>query len=189
MKNPKVLEDCGDFGMRFAERYFSVCRDAVKSVAPNIMYLGVRFHGHIDKEVVRLASKYCDVISYNIYDNPPHGRVNQYNELDLPIMSTEWGIDSDPQQTPFRGKDKNVQTPQQRAQMIVKYLESAIRHPNMVGAHFFQYRDQPISGRPDGEAVLRGFVNITDTPNFELIQTNRRIADRLYQMRAGSGSQ
>lgn len=186
MKNEKVLKDCGDFGMMFAERYFSVCRDAVKSVAPNIMYLGPRFHGHIDKEVVRLAGRYCDVISYNIYDNPPHGRVNQYRDLDLPIMSTEWGIGSDPQQTPFRGDNLKVPTPAERAREMARYIEVAIRHPNMVGAHFFQYRDQPLSGRPDGEATLRGFVNITDTPNFELIQANRRVAYNLYETRANA---
>jgi hypothetical protein len=182
MKNERVVGDCGDFGMMFAERYFSVCKDAVKQVAPNNLYLGSRFHGHIDKAVVALAGKYVDVVSYNIYDNPPDGRVNQYNDLDLPIMSTEWGVGSDPTQTPFRGQDMNVD-PAARARQITQYAEHAIRHPNMVGAHFFQYRDQPIAGRPDGEATLRGFVNIVDTPNFELVQTNRRIGEKLYEMR------
>ncbi|HYO08666.1 MAG TPA: beta-galactosidase [Tepidisphaeraceae bacterium] len=185
LKNPKVDADCGDFGMMFAERYFSACRDAVKRVAPNNLYLGPRFHGHVDPEVVGLAAKYCDVISYNIYDNPPDGRVNQYRRLDVPIMSTEWGIESDPQQTPFRGKEKPL-TPAERAGVMARYAEHAIRHPSMVGAHFFQYRDQPISGRPDGEAVLRGFVNIADTPNFELIQANRRVAYEMYRTRAAA---
>lgn len=183
MRNEKVLADCGDFGMVFAERYFSVVREVVKSVAPNNMYLGCRFHGHIDPELVRLASRYCDVISYNIYDNPPDRRVNQYRQLDVPILSSEWGIGSDPQQTPFRGEKLEID-PQERAEEMTRYAEAAIRHPLMVGAHFFQYRDQPTSGRPDGEAVLRGFVNITDTPNFNLIQANRRVAYDLYKKRA-----
>jgi autotransporter-associated beta strand protein len=179
-----LLRDCGDFGMQFAERYFSVCRAAVKSVAPDNLYLGCRFNGHIDPELLRLASRYCDVISYNIYDNPPDGRVNQYRQIDAPVLASEWGIESDPQQTPFRGKEKPM-TPSQRADVMVNYLNHALRLPNLVGAHFFQYRDQPISGRPDGEAVLRGFVNIADTPNFELIQANRRVAFRLYETRTG----
>jgi hypothetical protein len=184
MKNETVLADCGDYGMMFAERYFSVVRDAVKKVAPNNLYLGVRFHGHIDKEVVRLAGKYADLISYNIYDNPPTGRVNQYKELDLPIMSTEWGVGSDLQQTPFRGDSTEPTRPERRVEEMVRYAEQAIRHPHMVGAHFFQYRDQPLSGRPDGEATLRGFVNIADTPNFELVQANRRLGYDLYRTRA-----
>lgn len=183
MKNEKVLADCGDFGMAFAERYFAIVRDAVKSVAPNIMYLGPRFHGHIDPQLVKLAARYCDVISYNIYDNPPDGRVNQYRALDAPILSSEWGIESDPLQTPFRG-DKPETDPRARAGKMTRYAQNAFAHPLMVGAHFFQYRDQPISGRPDGEAVLRGFVNITDTPNFDLVQANRRVAYELYRKRS-----
>ena len=182
-----ILSDAGDFGMMFAEKYFRTCRDAVKNVAPNHMYLGSRFHGHIDKSVVELASKYADVISYNIYDNPPDGRVNQYASLDVPIMATEWGIDSDPQQTPFRGESLKVLTPAERAKEMQGYLERAIRHPNLVGAHFFQFRDQPLSGRSDGEATLRGFVNVADTPNFELVRASREVNYDLYQKRASAG--
>lgn len=182
-ENVGLLTDCGDFGMAFCDRYFSICRDAVKKVAPNTLFLGSRFYGHTDAAVVALAGKYWDVISYNLYDNPPNGRVNQYNSLDLPIMSTEWGVGSDPTQTPFRG-DKLDVDPTERSRLIEQYMRVAIRHPNIIGAHFFQYRDQPLSGRPDGEATLRGFVNIVDTPNFELVQTNRRIGYSLYETRA-----
>ncbi|MFA0751632.1 MAG: hypothetical protein SLRJCFUN_002035, partial [Candidatus Fervidibacter sp.] len=52
--------------------------------------------------------------------------------------------------------------------------------------HFFQFRDQPLTGRPDGEAVLRGFVNVTDTPHFDLVQVNRRVAYDLYRKRFGT---
>ena len=184
MKNPALLADCGDFGMMFAERYFTVCRSAVKAVAPNNLYLGSRFFGHTDPELVKMASKYCDVISYNIYDNPPDSRVHEYSKLDVPILSSEWGIDSDPLQTPFRDADLKAQTPADRADSMTGYIEHALKLPNVIGAHFFQYRDQPLSGRPDGEASLRGLVNVADTPNFELIQANRSIADHMYQIRA-----
>jgi hypothetical protein len=181
--NQPFTTDCGDFGMMFCERYFTVCRDAVKKVAPNNMFLGTRFYGHTDPAVVALAGKYWDLISYNIYDNPPTSRVNTYNSLDLPILATEWGVGSDVLQTPFRDAKLTAPTPHERAELIAGYLDAAIHHPNMVGAHFFQFRDQPLSGRPDGEATLRGYVNVADTPNFELIQTNRKFADSMYQTR------
>jgi hypothetical protein len=66
------------------------------------------------------------------------------------------------------------------------YLERAFRHPLLVGAHFFQYRDQAITGRSDGEAVLRGFVNTTDTPHFDLVNANRKAAYDLYRKRMAS---
>ncbi len=188
MNNEQVVRDCGNFGMIFAERYFSTVRRIVKSVAPRNLYLGCRFHGHIDAPLVQLAWEYCDVISYNIYDNPPDRRVNQYRYLDIPILSGEWGINSDPQQTPFRSKRGLSPDPRQRSQDMERYFDVAIRHPMIVGAHFFQLRDQPLTGRPDGEAVLRGFVNVTDTPHFDIIQTNRRIAYDLYSKRTGRNS-
>ncbi len=183
---PQVIEDCGDFGMQFAEYYFSTVREEVKRVAPDNMYLGVRFHGHIDPAVVELCGRYADVVSYNIYDNPPQGRLNQYLHLDLPIISGEWGIRSNPLQTPFRGDDPISPNPRERADSFARYLEAGFRHPLLVGAHFFQFRDQPISGRPDGEAIPRGLVNITDTPHFDLISTNRRLAYDLYERRYNS---
>jgi hypothetical protein len=181
----RVVEDCGDFGMKFAERYFSIVRDEVKRIAPENMYLGVRFHGHIDAAVVELCGKYADVVSYNVYDNPPIGRLNQYLRLDLPIICGEWGTRSNPLQTPFRGDELTID-PQRRSQEVARYLEAGLRHPLLVGAHFFQYRDQPLTGRPDGEAVLRGFVNITDTPHFDIIQTSRRVGYRMYERRFGA---
>lgn len=185
MKNPKVLEDCGDFGMQWTERYFSTVRRIVKDVAPNNLYLGVRFHGHVDASVLALSYKYTDVISYNIYDNPPDGRVNNYRSIDAPFLCGEWGIGSDPQQTPFRG-EKPVQDLELRQKDLIRYVEHAVRNPKMVGAHFFQYRDQPLTGRPDGEGTLRGFVNIVDTPNFNLVQSNRRVAYDMYTKRAAA---
>lgn len=180
-----VLADCGDFGMAFAEYYFAAVRDEVKRVAPDNLYLGVRFHGHIDAALVALCAKYADVVSYNIYDIPPTGRLNQYNAVDRPILVGEWGIRSNPLQTPFRGERPLSPDPAERAESYARYLSAGLRHPLMVGAHFFQFRDQPMSGRPDGEAIPRGLVNLTDTPHFDLVQTNRRLAYRLYEQRAG----
>ncbi len=185
-KNPGLEADCGNFGEKFADKYFSTCRRLVKSVAPNHMYLGARLNGHIDPSLIWLQTKYCDVISYNMYDQTPDGRMKQYEKIDFPFMITEWGIDNDPRQSPFRASGVQVAIGRkgERRDLMVQFAEAAIVHPKLVGAHFFQYRDQPISGRSDGEALLRGFLNVADTPNFELIQANRKVAYDLYKKRA-----
>lgn len=184
-KEPAFNTDCGDFGLKFAERYFSTVHDAVKRVAPNNLYLGCRFHGHIDGALVAVAAKYCDVISYNIYGDDPSGRLNQYrNVVDKPFIVGEFGVTSDLGQMPWRGQI-DTQEPSERLKPMENYLNHAFRHPSLVGAHFFQFRDQPLSGRGDGEATLRGFVNTADTPHFDLVQLNRRLAYNLYPIRAG----
>lgn len=179
----QVARDCGEFGLKFCERYFSIVREEVKRVAPNNLYLGCRFHGHIDLDLIKIAARYCDVISYNVYDREPGARLDRYlGVIDKPFIVGEFGVDSDPRQTPFRGEQLSVD-PQDRPRELTFYVERAFRHPLMVGAHFFQYRDQPVTGRGDGEAVLRGFVNAADTPHFELVQANRRVAYQLYEKR------
>jgi hypothetical protein len=182
----EVARDCGEFGLEFCETYFSTVRDEVKRVAPDNLYLGCRFHGHIDLDLIEIAARYCDVISYNVYDRDPGARLNRYlGVIDKPFIVGEFGVGSDPRQTPFRGDQLSVD-PDERPRALTSYLEKAFRHPLMVGAHFFQYRDQPITGRPDGEAVLRGFINTADTPHLDLVQANRRTAYHLYTKRTAS---
>jgi hypothetical protein len=186
--NPNLQTDCEAFGEKFATKYFSTCRDLVKAVAPKHLYLGARLNGHIDPSCIQLQTKYCDVISYNMYDASPAPRMSKYADIDFPFMITEWGIDNDPRQSPFRAEKVEVAIGRKgdRVDLLAKFAEDAIVHPQLVGAHFFQYRDQPLTGRPDGEALLRGFVNATDTPNFELVQANRKIAYDLYRKRAAA---
>lgn len=178
-------EDLGAFGLKFADKYFSTVRDAVKSVAPNNLYLGCRFHGHIDLPLVQLAAKYADVVSYNVYEEPD-GRLNRFiTPVDRPFLVGEFGIGSDPGQTPFRGTVLS-EDPNKRVEQMEKWVRKAAVHPLVVGGHYFQFRDQPITGRGDGEAVLRGFVNTADTPHFELVQANRRLGYNLYPLRGAS---
>lgn len=184
LKTPAVENDCGEFGLQFAEHYFSTVRRRVKEVAPNNLYLGVRFHGHIDTALVQICAKYADVISWNVYESDPGARLNRFiGVVDKPFLSGEFGIDSDPLQTPFRGDAPN-DDPNRRIRSMESYVRKAFVHPLMVGAHYFQFRDQPLSGRPDGEAVLRGFMNLADTPHFDLVQANRKLGYGLYRMRA-----
>ena len=62
----EAADDLGRFYTRIAEEYFRHCRDAVKAVAPNNLYLGCRF-AWVNDRGARAAADYCDVIGYNLY--------------------------------------------------------------------------------------------------------------------------
>lgn len=182
-ENDAYRKDAGDFGEKFIHKYFATCRDAVQRVAPNNLYLGCRFHGHIDRSIMTIAGQYCDVISYNWYDMP-RSRFDQYlNVVDKPFLVGEFGVTSDLGQTPWRGKIF-TEPDGDRLKSMEAWLNEGLAHPSLVGAHFFQFRDQPVSGRPDGEATLRGFLNVADAPHFDLVQLNRRIAYKMYETRS-----
>jgi hypothetical protein len=57
-----------------------------------------------------------------------------------------------------------------------------------VGAHWFQYSDQPVTGRFDGENYQIGFINICDRPYPEMVSATRKIGATLYTHRL-SGSE
>ena len=64
------------------------------------------------------------------------------------------------------------------------YVERALEHPAIVGTHYFQLYDQPLTGRGDGENYRIGFLDIVDQPYPEMIEASRSIAETLYQRRS-----
>ena len=57
----------------------------------------------------------------------------------------------------------------------------SVENPAIVGTHWFQYGDQAVTGRGDGENYQIGFVDICDTPYAETIDATRAIGERLYE--------
>ena len=67
-----------------------------------------------------------------------------------------------------------MENQQMRAQTYKDYVIGALRHPQFVGCHWFQYRDEPVTGRSwDGENYQVGFVDVADTPYKKLVDAAR----------------
>ena len=63
-------------------------------------------------------------------------------------------------------------------------MEAAIKAPWCIGAHWFQYLDQPYTGRSsDGENYNIGFVSITDTPESNIVNAARDVSREMYPLR------
>ena len=144
----------------------------------NQLYLGCRF-AWVNARAAAAAAKYCDVVSYNIYK----ASVADFHfdgGADVPLMVGEFH---------FGALDRGlfhtglVPTENQavRAQTYRDYVTGALRHPQFVGCHWFQYRDEPVTGRAwDGENYQIGFVDVADTPYRELIDAAREVGNHLY---------
>src|SRR5262249_13158414 len=66
------------------------------------------------------------------------------------------------------------------------FTEKIAQAPYFVGAHYFQYIDEPITGRnPDRENSFNGFVRVTDVPYQEIVQAAKETNWRLYKIHAG----
>jgi hypothetical protein len=65
------------------------------------------------------------------------------------------------------------------------YVENAMADPNIVGAHWFEWIDEPSTGRFDGENYNIGLVDVTDRPYRELVDAARETHRRLADVHAG----
>ena len=68
--------------------------------------------------------------------------------------------------------------------LVGNYVNACLDHLRYVGAHWFQWQDQPLTGRPDGENYSIGLVSITDTPYPELVAAVQKTASTMYQRRS-----
>lgn len=177
-------QDLGAFVRSLADRYFSTVRRVLKEYAPNHLYLGARF-AWAHPAIIQIASEHCDVLSFNIYAQSLDGWYPLLLQLDKPAIVGEFhfgALDSGM----FHTGLVPANSQRHRAQMYRRYLYSVAEHPAFVGCHWFQYADQPTTGRWfDGENYNIGFVSITDTPYPELVATARKVNREVYPRRFG----
>jgi hypothetical protein len=65
------------------------------------------------------------------------------------------------------------------------YTEQLAAVPYVIGSHYFQYRDEPITGRFDSETAYNGFVNVADIASEPLVAAARATNARIYVVHAG----
>jgi len=180
---PGAAMDLRLFYQRLAERYFQLARDAIKAVAPNQLFLGCRFGDRGSTAAEAAAAKFCDVVSLNVYTAGVAGFVSGAG-TDVPLLVGEFHFGALDRGL-FHGGLSPMATQEDRALAYTTYLREALRHPQFVGCHWFQYEDQPLIGRAfDGENFQIGFVDVADTPYRELTDASRKVADQMYQLRA-----
>lgn len=170
--------DLKAFYTKAAETYFRTVRDAIKRVAPNQLYLGCRFAWANDLADLA-AGKYCDVISYNLYLRSVAGFQNPSRDKPLIIGEFHFGALD---RGLFHTGLVPVANQSARASSYKEYVLGALRHPQFVGTHWFQYMDEPTTGRVyDEENYQIGFVDIADTPYPETIEASRSVGAQLYE--------
>ena len=182
----KARKDLEAFYSKIADAYFRAAREILKQSAPNQLYLGCRFAWG-NALAAASAAKFCDVVSYNLYRRSVADF--QFNGgADVPMIIGEFH---------FGALDRGmfhtglVPTANQaaRAQAYSDYVRGALRHPQFVGCHWFQYQDQPTTGRTlDEENYQIGFLDIADTPYRETVAAARDVGYALYSIRTNAAA-
>jgi hypothetical protein len=165
--------------------YLEVINAAVRKHDTNHLNLGIRFGGDPADEILARAKGF-DVFSENIYSYGPSREKldRQYELLQKPILMGEFHIGS-----PERGMASGLVQAKDQAERAVAYryyVEQCASHPAVVGTHWFQWLDQPASGRNDGENYNIGFVDVTDQPYAELVAGAKLTHERLLEVHRGT---
>ncbi|MBX3023974.1 hypothetical protein KF840_03595 [bacterium] len=206
--SPAQIADRRAFDAHVAARFHQVTHDALRALSPDLLILGSRLLIMSTRpEVVAAIAPYVDVLTVNYYeiaaailalapDYPadygiPFSRM--FDDLDAmqriagtPILIGEYS---------YRAADAGLPntlppffptlpTQVERAQALGTYLRRVLARPYLVGAHWFQYMDQPATGRFDGENQNFGLVDINDDPWPEVTDRLRAVTASAAPRRA-----
>ena len=153
---------------------------------PNHLSLGIRF-GHSSvphPDILQICKDFFDVYSFNTYRLMPN--MDYVNEvaakIDLPMIMGEFHFG-----TIDRGMAPGlvqVANQQERAVAFRYFAENAFANPNLIGISWFQFTDQGMLGRGDGERYNIGIVDVTDRP-YPIVEGIRQSAENAYKVHAG----
>ena len=174
-----------DFIDQALERYVKVTSDAVRKHDPNHLNLGMRSGGRPTDAEIRAARSF-DVYSVNIYDyEVKTDRIRRISELTgKPVIIGEFHFG-----TPGRGMAASLVLVRDQAERGVAYryyVENAFAMPEVIGTHWFQWADQPCTGRFDGENYDIGLVDVTDRPYPDLVEALKTTHQQLWSVHAGT---
>jgi hypothetical protein len=165
-------------------RYLTIVNAAVRRADPNHLNLGIRFGGTPPDEVIALARGF-DVYSMNKYRwAPPKDFIDRvYAITKLPILIGEFHFG-----VPERGLAPGlvqVMNQTERGVAYSYYVEHAAELASVVGAHWYQWIDQPATGRRDGENYNIGWIDVTDRPYPELVAAAKATHAKLDDIHSG----
>lgn len=179
--NPELFaeantEDCAALATLIADAYAKMVREELTAYAPHLLYLGCRMNAG-SPEVIKALAKYADVISANIYSYIPE--LKQYGATDKPVLISEFHF-ADVSGNNLGGGLRSAQDAVQQGRLLEEFIAKAVKDPKLVGAHWFQWRDQSAAGRYDGENFNVGLYDVVDGPNTELVRAMAACGRHLY---------
>lgn len=165
-----------------ARQYFTVIRKILREELPNHLYLGCRIAWG-GPAVYRMAAEFCDVVSVNIYAHTPVRDLPD-GACDKPMIIGEFHFGALDRGMFHTGLVPTANQ-EERARWYCDYHDACLMHSRFVGAHWFQWQDQALTGRGDEENYQIGFTTVTDAPYPEMVEAARDVARTMYQKRYG----
>lgn len=178
-----------------ATQYYGMVQAAVRRYDHNHLILGDRYCQYYSLPVLAASRQFIDVASTNLGADWNDGSncrffLDSLHEVTgKPVVISEFYMTA----RENRSGDKNssdgfpvVDTQQERADATSRYLADVSARPYVLGAHWFQYYDEPGNGRGDGENYNMGLVDIHGQPYELMAKAFAEFHPRLPVRPAGS---
>jgi hypothetical protein len=175
------------FIFRTFEIFLQTVRTGMEKYDPNHLNLGIRFGNiaELDEEILNICRKSFDILSFNCYSLLPGKEMmdRALSVTDMPMIIGEYHFG-----TVDRGMAQSlwqVNSEKERGVAYRYYTENAYAHPGLIGTAYFQWNDQDLTGRMDGENYNCGLVDVTDRPYKYQVEAMKETAKRLYGIHSG----
>ena len=190
----------GGNGIRLVDRFMSACAGryyelmykAIHAAHPGALVLGDRLPLYYHQDAILAMGDNVDVISTNYNVDVADGWVAPYFFDGLrklsrkPVLVTEYFFAAAENRSGNRNEtERNVHAKPGHLMTVATQAERTwgagnallrfARFPNVVGAHWFQYCDEPLGGREDGEDYNMGLIDTGNRPYEELTQDFKKL--------------
>jgi hypothetical protein len=178
-------QDLGTFSPHMVDAYVRIPSEACRRVDPHHLNLGMRW-AWIATDDLLAGSDACDVFSLNFYQMAPDiETVRKVAAVSgRPVLIGEFHFGATDRGLPANGL-RCVATQADRGLAYQHFVEQAAAMPQVVGAHYFQWDDQPFLGRFDGENWQIGIIDTCLAPYPEFSQAALESHRRLYTIASG----
>jgi len=184
-----AVADMKAFMELFLEAHYAMVARIFRKYDSNHLLLGSRWQpGTSNNEMlVRIASKYTDIISVNYYTSAIEEaflkRIHDWSG-GKPMLMSEWNYCSNDQGLVGSGDSQKT-----RGLAYRNYVETTAALPFVIGEQWFTYPDQPFTGRWfegfNGEGGNTGLINVADRPYFDFVNECKKTNDDIYKIVLG----
>lgn len=180
----KAKADFWKFSEILVAKYVNVPCDEVEKVDSNHLNLGMRY-AWMSSDLLYKAGERFDVFSINGYGNPGPPETAEIARISgKPVMIGEFHHGATDRGLPASGI-QGVLSQTDRGKVYRYYIEQGLARPELIGMHYFQWLDQPVFGRFDGENYNIGFMDICNQPYKELVDAAKLTHLKMYEVASG----